>query len=274
MKELELEMYQRNRIFNFSNSFTKFAKYYNMDEVLKFFDNHKQFLFDKKAYEDKIEKNKIDNNVNKIPESKKVVIVNNENKNENNYETPRYKNNIKSNKKPVHSTNKKIHKGKNVLKKFLSIKKDVDDFLNKLNKQKEDTQILSYKYGNFIKKTNFIDRNEDDIMIPEEKNNNKKRKINKLLEKIKFLENKKIDQKTFEHLYQIKKYIIEKGYNITAEEIFKLEKEIDKIIELNSKKEKLKNNLQIYENNIKEKRNLINQLNNENYNDSNNNDYN
>ena len=258
MKELELEIYQRNRIYNFSNSFTKFAKYYNMDEILKFFDNHKQFLFDKKTYEDKITKNKNDSNENKKIELKKIIITNDENKNENNYETPRYKNNNKLNKKPVYSTNKKIHKGKNMLKKYLSLKKDVDDFLNELNKQKEDSQILSYKYGNLLKKINYIDRNEDDIMISEEKNNNKKLKINKLLEKIKILENKKIDQKTFEHLNQIKKYVKEKGDSLMIEEIFKLDNEIEKIIELNIKKEKLKNNLQICENNINEKKNLIN----------------
>ena len=161
-----------------------------------------------------------------------------------------------------------------MLKKYLSLKKDVDDFLNELNKQKEDSQILSYKYGNLLKKINYIDRNEDDIMISEEKNNNKKLKINKLLEKIKILENKKIDQKTFEHLNQIKKYVKEKGDSLMIEEIFKLDNEIEKIIELNIKKEKLKNNLQICENNINEKKNLINQLNNEIYINSNNSDYN
>ena len=36
MKELELEMYQRNRIYNFSHAFTKFAKKYTIDEIIKF----------------------------------------------------------------------------------------------------------------------------------------------------------------------------------------------------------------------------------------------
>ena len=275
LKELELEMYQRNRIYNFANTFTKYSKYYNMDEILQFFENHKQFLFDKKAYENKISKNKNDfNNYNKFIQKEKIIIINDENKNENNNNiiTPRNKNNKISNKKIYHSTNKKMHRGKNVLKKYLSIKKDVDDFLNKLNRQKEDTQILSYKYGNFIKRTNFIERNEDDIMISEEKNFNKKNRINQLIEKIKFLENKKIDQKTFEHLIQIKKYLIETGDNLGIGDLSKLENEIEKIIELNIKKEKLKNNLQIYEKKINDEQNIINQLNNEGYN--NNGDYN
>ena len=273
LKELELEMYQRNRIYNFANTFTKYSKYYNMEEILQFFEKHKQFLFNQKAYENKISKNKSDfniNNNNKFIQKEKIIIINDENKNENNNNniiTPRNnKNNKMSNKKIYHSTNKKMHRGKNVLKKYLSIKKDVDDFLNKLNRQKEDAQILSYKYGNFIKRTNFMERNEDDIMISEEKNFNKKSRINKLIEKIKFLENKKIEQKTFEHLIQIKKNLIETGENMGIGDLSKLENEIEKVIELNNKKEKLKNNLQIYEKKINDEQNIINQLNNEGYN--------
>ena len=141
-----------------------------------------------------------------------------------------------------------------MLKKYLTIKKDVDDFLNKLNKQKEDTQILSYKYGNFIKKLNFEEKNEDDILIPDEKKFNKQNDINKLMDTIKNLENKKIDQNTFEHLNKIKNYVINKGENLMSEEINKLQNEIEKMIELNIKKEKLNNNLQMYENKIKEKK--------------------
>ena len=259
MKELELEMYQRNRLYNFATSFTKFSKNYTMEDLLHFFERHQQFLFDKKIYENKVIKSNIefiDNNKNK-----ENNVINNENENDNNniYITPRY--NQKINKKYEHNTHKKSSKGKNMLKKYLSLKKDVDEFLNKLIKQKEDTQILTYKYGNFIKKLNFYGGNENDIINSEEKNN-KRSNINKLLEKIKILDNKKIDQKTFEHLIQIKNYVIEKEESLMMEEIIKLENEIEKMIELNLKKEKLKNNLQIYEKNIKENSNLVNQLNN------------
>ena len=270
MKELELEMYQRNRLYNFATSFTKFSKNYTMEDLLHFFESHQQFLFDKKIYENKVIKSNIefiDNNKNK-----ENNVINNENENDNNniYITSRY--NQKINKKYEHNTHKKSSKGKNMLKKYLSLKKDVDEFLNKLIKQKEDTQILTYKYGNFIKKLNFYGGNENDIMNSEEKNN-KRSNINKLLEKIKILENKKIDQKTFEHLIQIKNYVIEREESLMMAEILKLENEIDKMIELNLKKEKLKNNLQICEKNIKENSNLVNQLNNAS-NNINDNDYN
>ena len=96
--------------------------------------------------------------------------------------------------------------------------------------------------------------------------------INKILEKIKYLENKKIDQKTFEYLNQIKNFLIEKGNDSKIEEIIKFQNEIEKMIELNLKKEQLKNNLEICEKKINEKRNLIEQL--DNVQNNNNSDYN
>ena len=69
MKELELEMYQRNRIYNFSKLFNKNAKNCSMDEIIQFFENNKQFLFVPKIYDEIISSNN-----NKI-------IINNENKN-------------------------------------------------------------------------------------------------------------------------------------------------------------------------------------------------
>ena len=267
MKELQLEMYQRNRIYNFSILFTKFAKDYSMEEIKQFFESHKQFLFmPNKNNERKVNNNKnINQNINtniKNIKTREIFIINDENKNEINYDTHRYNTNKLKKRKEYNSTNKKSYKGKHMLKKYLSIKRDVDEFLNKLNKQKEDTQVLTYKYGNFIKKLNFYERNEDDIMISEEKNINKKNNINNLLEKIKNLENKKIDQKTFDHINQIKNYLIEKEADITNEEIIKLQNEIEKMTELNIKKEKLKNNLELYEKKINEKKNLIIQLDN------------
>ena len=228
MKELQLELYQRNRIYNFSNAFTKFAKKYTIDEIITFFENNKQFLINRKIFDEKIKSDE------KI---KNELIINNNYVNKNNE-------NIENN-------------YKNMLKKYLLIKKDVDDFLNKLNKQKEDAQYLSYKYGKYIKKINFYEKNEDYIMSLEEKNN-KKININKLIEKINFLENKKISTKGVEHLNQIKNYIIDKKENLKMEEILKLENEIEKIIELNHKKEKLINNLHMKEKEINEVKNQIN----------------
>ena len=43
--ELQLEMYQRNRIFYFSKLFTKYAKSYSIYEISDFFSFNKQFIF-------------------------------------------------------------------------------------------------------------------------------------------------------------------------------------------------------------------------------------
>ena len=52
MKELKLEMYQRNRIFNFSKFYNKTAKNYSMEEIIKFFEDHKQFILVPKIFEE------------------------------------------------------------------------------------------------------------------------------------------------------------------------------------------------------------------------------
>ena len=93
MKELELEMYQRNRIFNFSKFYNKTAKNYSKEEIIKFFQDHKQFIFVPKIYE-QIISNKININFNQ--------------------ESPRFSvNNLKNKKQTRNSTTKKIKKGKN-----------------------------------------------------------------------------------------------------------------------------------------------------------------
>ena len=43
--ELQLEMYQRNRIFYFSKLFTKYAKSYSINEISDFFSFNKQYIF-------------------------------------------------------------------------------------------------------------------------------------------------------------------------------------------------------------------------------------
>ena len=70
--ELQLEIYQRNRILNFSKLFTKYAKNYSIREISDFFTFNKQFIFNSSIY-DKVftnnmniyeNGNDIDNNYN------------------------------------------------------------------------------------------------------------------------------------------------------------------------------------------------------------------
>ena len=49
--ELQLEMFQRNRIFHFSKLFSKYAKNYSISEISDFFGFNKQFIFNSAIYD-------------------------------------------------------------------------------------------------------------------------------------------------------------------------------------------------------------------------------
>ena len=184
-------------------------------------------------------------------------------------------------------TGAKSYKASKIFKKYLLIKKGVDEFLNKLNKQKEDTENISYKYSNLFKKINnsndffniisnidknssskrifnnynINDDNEDTSLnyLNENLNTQKTKndEYNKLLEKIGKLEQKKNDEKISEYLNQRKNYIKEKGLNLNIDKIISFQNELDKITEVINKKEKLKQNLEKHNKNIEENTKLI-----------------
>ena len=58
--ELQLEIFQRNRIINFSKLFTKYAKNYSIQEISDFFTFNKQFIFNSIIY-DKVSSSNINN---------------------------------------------------------------------------------------------------------------------------------------------------------------------------------------------------------------------
>ena len=58
--ELQLEIFQRNRILNFSRLFTKYAKNYSIQEISDFFTFNKQFIFNSIIY-DKVSSSNINN---------------------------------------------------------------------------------------------------------------------------------------------------------------------------------------------------------------------
>ena len=245
LKELGLEMYQRNRIFNFSTSFNRLAKAYSIKEISEFFESNKQFLFSPTIYNKMILLNKRQN----INYNEKNYFSDAENKNYNNIPTKSLRN-----RKNIYNSGKKSYKAGKIFKKYLMIKKDVDEFLNKLNKQKEDTDNISYKYSTFIKRINNSNDNyniinEDEIVINNLNDNiniikNNDYEYNKLFQKIEKLEKMKMGENSFEHLNQIKKYIKEKGVNLSNEEINSLHNDIEKNVEIINKKEKLKQNLE------------------------------
>ena len=76
--ELQLEIFQRNRILNFSKLFTKYAKNYSIREISDFFTFNKQFIFNSSIY-DKVFSNSMNPYDNEIDNS-------NYNLDNNNYE--------------------------------------------------------------------------------------------------------------------------------------------------------------------------------------------
>ena len=121
LKELELNLFQRNRILNFIKFYCKNAKNYSISEIYNFFLENKQFIFNSVIYDN------INNNINN-------------------------NNNIKTNKK--FNSNKKKYKKRNVIKKFINIQTETEIFLNKLEKEQEKYYNIQKKYYHILNNNN------------------------------------------------------------------------------------------------------------------------
>ena len=155
---------------------------------------------------------------------------------------------------------------------YLSIKKDTDDFLTKLNLQKEQSdkkrkdisklinnqnpkKISQFKGFDQLKNMNII--NNDNI-LQNNKDNNEEYK--KMMDKIDKIEQMKMDYNSYNHLNQIKNYINSKGRNILIEDINKVNDEIDKMVEILNEKVKLKKALENCNLKINQKKQMINNI--------------
>ena len=290
LKDFGLEMYQRNRIYNFATTFNRNAKTYSIKEITDFFNSNKQFLFSPSIYNKMIQLKKSQNfesewgnNINDIK-----YFSDNESNNYNKLKkNSKNIDNILKNNNNKFGSGKKTYKASKIFKKYLLLKKGVDEFLNKINKQKEDTENMSYKYNAFFKRINNLndnnstkkifnnyninDDNEEILNLFEDKNmninsnneNNKNDEYSKLIDKINKLEQIKIDENSYEHLNQIKKYINEKGLNLKIDEIISLQNELEKITEIINKKKQLKKDLEKYNKKIEQRKKMIFKLEND-----------
>ena len=393
LKELQLSLYQRNRIYNFSILFNKYAKNYSIGEISDFFSFNKQFIFNSSIYDrvnmvsqnnlekennyiynennlddesdyynnndynnvennnnyynlnskfnqqnyfngavkksnydytpynqinihssklnlkkdnnSKIKNNVNNNNIENIKQLKNsnqfkndinnYFNIHNNNINNVNNDNNQIKRNININNKKNNNTynnindrNKKYsnsNKKKNsAINNFLSIKKDTDDFLTKLNIQKEQSEIKrdkatslinrpqKYQFSQYKKIDELIinnnqEKNIDNIInikykdkgnITNEKDINEE--YQKMLNKIDEIELMKMDYNSYSHLNQIKNYINNKGDNILIEDINRVNEEIDKMIEILNEKEKLKKALENCNLKIKQKKEMINNI--------------
>ena len=87
--ELQLEIFQRNRIINFSKLFTKYAKNYSIQEISDFFTFNKQFIFNPIIY-DKVSSSNINND---FQNELNNTNINNDNMNNLAYESNNPENN-------------------------------------------------------------------------------------------------------------------------------------------------------------------------------------
>ena len=82
-----------------------------------------------------------------------------------------------------------------------------------------------------------------------------------MINQIEELEQIKMDYNSYNHLNQIKKYINDKGENITLDDISKINNELIKMIEIIEKKEKLKQTLENYNLKIEQDKQMLKELN-------------
>ena len=315
LRELQLQMFQRNRIYNFSLLFNKFAKEFSIAEITDFFTNNKQFIFNSSIYDRVISSNNAKRqeelNDNYLLNNNNNNFTNNNNYNNNNYYSnnnnytnnknysnnnnnnytfgsPQLKNPQLRNKKSKYpNTNSKNNKSAQVFKKYLEMKRGTEQFLEKLNKQREDTENWYYKFNTIIKKLNKNNSQKNPLNPPENEtqyemqdenynnNNNNTNNNNNiqndyivdinqeyenLIGKITQLEQIEMDNKSLNHLDEIKKFMNDKGENLTLEEIYSLTNEINQMIQILSKKEKLKKSLENCNFQIQQKQMIINEL--------------
>jgi hypothetical protein len=143
--ELQLEIFQRNRILNFSKLFTKYAKNYSIQEISDFFTFNKQFIFNSIIY-DKVSASNLNNELqNEINNS----AINNENNNpifdQNNIQEVNYLNTEPNNKNNMNNNinnnnnflmTQKIY-NKNYKGNFKSNINNNNQFLNAKNKENQ-----------------------------------------------------------------------------------------------------------------------------------------
>ena len=269
--ELDLGMYQRNRIIQFSNFYKKIAINYSLNELKEFFKYNKQFIFNFEYYENNTKekyyslekKNKelifSDNDISLKPIKKSIISKNIINFSglkpfdEKHETSERKKENLKLkniNKKlpsEINSerikVNKKIYiKPKNIYSKFLEVTKQYDNNMKRIVKEREISLTKSKKINSSLKKSSKIKNiNINNNII----NKNNSNECKKMLNKIENLENMKMDKTSNNQLNEIKKYIINTGYklpkfkiqkmNLELDDLLIIEKEIENLQKYNSK---------------------------------------
>ena len=268
------EEYQNNTTLDYTNDDNNNMKKKIISNLnYNFFDdkieNSKKLIMkneiNTKKYEKKINKTKSASNKTSKRKKGKIEIRINTNQN---FEKNNLRNNNLKNIRYNTEPKKNLMKSKRAFQKYLEIQQDADLILDKLNKQREDIAIKKLKYQNLLfKKKNspsnifshhinnihkkYIISDLNDYEEEESKNNNLNEENNydddidineeyeKMINLIEETENNKIDNNTYQYLNNIKSFIRNKGIDITLEDIFKINTELNKIIKNINKNSKL-----------------------------------
>ena len=224
--------------------------------------------------------------------SKTTSNINNNNNKDINTNTPEYAAYI-SNKNVKNKLNTNI-----AYKKYIETKKEADQVLEQLTKLKEDQHTKHNKYHSLMKRTtkgkynytsntngidyntnnnnnnydmNYYNNNNNNEMNYEDGNeqgyegeeeNELQNEYDKMASKIEEIEKMKMDYNTFMLLNKIKNQVINKGDNITFEDINAVNEKLIALEEVINKKEMLRQNLQNKKESIEKTKNLLNNIDN------------
>ena len=282
--ELQLEIFQRNRILNFSKLFAKYAKNYSIREISDFFTFNKQFIFNSSIY-DKVFANNINsyqneinndnlnndnNNYNPINQEMNYTNTNpnlNENMSTNFIGQTIKSNNIntKINNQTFSPKIKQIQsKGQNInggtkKNKIINISKNSN--INDNNDINENNN--NDKFSDLIKKRKTtksqsnINRNNFSKNMKNQNEFNRNEEYQKIIEKIGMIENYEMSYELYTKLNLIKNYINNKGDKITLEDIKSINNDIDQMIESMNYNLNYKNEITLNNNESNKKKNRI-----------------
>jgi hypothetical protein len=274
--ELQLEIFQRNRILNFSKLFTKYAKNYSIREISDFFTFNKQFIFNSSIY-DKV----LTNNMNIYQNDMNSSNFNNNNFNNRKKEMPYLTDNndinfisqtisnnildlndskIKLNNQIIsqklkESSNKsqninggtKRNKNSNVS----NAEENLDSFHNKLYEFIKKNKPQNYQIYNNINK-NITKGNKG------QKNKiDKDKEYEKIIEKIGMLESYEMNYDFYTRLNLIKNYINNKGGKIAIEDIKNINNDIDSMIQIMNNQVDKKSENSLNNNESNKRKNII-----------------
>ena len=287
--ELQLEIFQRNRILNFSKLFTKYAKNYSIREISDFFTFNKQFIFNSSIYDkvfsnNNLYQNEMNNNSNFNMDNNNFEPLNDElnylNSNTNLYENqsnnfmarsmqinPNNSNFKLNNQPPFGKNNQSQKKYQNINGASKRVKNASTFQNNNINNNNDSNQDNNFhnKLMDFIKKKKNPKLQNNNINIPMTKHNNASKstknkneidrngEYQKIIEKIGILENSEMNYELDTKVPLIKNYINNKGDKISSEDINNINNDIDSMVETIN----INNEIGLNNNEVNERQNKI-----------------